>query len=133
MKEIRLKPFINLLKQGKIVSVTFPTGKAINYNAYTGKYTVVSTATAINLVAGIWLTIQNFPGRNRGFKSYLYSRLPVEVKPEVVSLDKNLELWGRVLQLHINIDELEKIDELIERFGKLCLAAIYIYGKEDKS
>ncbi|RLI03280.1 hypothetical protein DRO30_01350 [Candidatus Bathyarchaeota archaeon] len=131
---IRLQPFINLLKQRKIVSVTFPLNRAISYNAYTGKYDIINpNVVAANIVAGVWLTISNFPGRNRGFKAFLYSRLPVDVKPEVVELANNLELYGRNLQYNLTENDLKDLDTHIQKFSKIILAAIYIYGKEDKS
>jgi len=123
---------LDLVKNREVVQITLPTQRALNL--WNGKYSVVNPDNATNLKSGIWLTLQNFPGRNRGLKIYFHCLLPMEIKSEVLSLDDRLELFGtRKLQMRLDEEDIAKLDEKLEKFGRYCLAAIYIYGVEDEN
>ena len=122
---------LDLVKNREVMQITLPTGKALNY--WNGKYSIVNpdNDNATNLKSGIWLTLQNFPGRNRGLKIYFHCLLPMQIKSDVLSLDERLELFGtRKLQMQLSEEDISKLDEKLEKFGRYCLAAIYIYGIE---
>jgi len=129
-----LNAFIKLVEKRKIVEVVLPTERGL-CKTENGMYQIVDTGTRANILRGIWIHIQNYPGKNRCFQIYLYFQFPhfVTVDPAVETLNERLFLRGKYLHYQLTKDELvdpEKFEEHLRKFEKLILAAMYLYTKE---
>jgi len=132
----QVSAFIKLVEKQKAVEVVLPVQRGLaRTNA--GVYRIVDaeTNTNVNVLRGIWLHIQNYPGKNRGFQIYLYFQFPhfVTVDPEVEKLSDRLLLRGKYLHYQLSKDEATNPDiikEHLARFEKIILTAMYLYTKE---
>ena len=130
----QVSAFIKLVEKQKIVEVVLPIQRGLaKTNA--GAYQIVDTETKANILRGIWLHIQNYPGKNRGFQIYFYFQFPhfVAADPEAEKLSDRLLLKGKYLHYQLSKDEAtdpDIIKEHLAKFEKIILTAMYLYTKE---
>jgi len=127
--------FIKLVERQKVVEVVLPIQRGLA-RTDAGAYQIVDTEKdKANVLRGIWLHIQNYPGKNRGFQIYFYFQFPhfVTVDPEVEKLSDRLLLKGKYLHYQLSKDEATNPDiikEHLAKFEKIILTAMYLYTKE---
>jgi len=81
---------LDQIDEQNIVRATFSTGYVVGW--LDGDKLEVVESDDSRLVAvgsGIWLTVENFPGRNRGWRGYFHTYLPFSLVPDALD-----ELWG---------------------------------------
>ena len=130
----QVSAFVKLAEKRKIVEVVLPIQRGLA-RTNTRAYQIVDTETKANVLRGIWLHIQNYPGKNRGFQIYFYFQFPhfVTVDPEVEKLSDRLLLKGKYLHYQLSKDEAANPDiikEHLAKFEKIILTAMYLYTKE---
>jgi len=127
--------FIKLVEKQKVVEVVLPIQRGLA-RTDAGAYQIVDTEKdKANVLRGIWLHIQNYPGKNRGFQIYFYFQFPhfTKADPEAEKLNNRLMLRGKYL--HYQLDKEEATDpaiikEHLAKFEKIILTAMYLYTKE---
>ena len=128
------KAFLKLVEKRRIVEVVLPINRALGRTTQ-GVY-VIDDADTMNTHAlrGIWLHIQNYPGRNRGLRIYFYFQFPHFVVPSdadaIESLDPRLLLRGKYLHYNLDQDGLDKLEDHMAKFEKIILACMYLYTRE---
>jgi len=123
--------FIRLVEKRKIVEVVLPIQRGLA-RTDAGAYQIVDTNSKTNVIRGIWLHIQNYPGKNREFQIFFYFRFPhfVTVDPEVETLNERLLLRGKFLHYNLHKEEINIIEQHLKKFEKIVLTAMYLYTKE---
>jgi len=126
--------FIKLVEKQKVVEVVLPIQRGLA-RTDAGAYQIVDTDSKANILRGIWLHIQNYPGKNRGFQIYFYFQFPhfVTADPETEKLSDRLLLKGKYLHYQLSKDEATNPDiikEHLAKFEKIILTAMYLYTKE---
>ncbi len=131
----KIKKYIEDLENQEIYSITLPTFHVlIEENKEIYKIHKIDGNCNFNIVSGIFLTIENYPGRNRGFSAYFSCRLPFEL--DIKENLEGLKYLGKKLHFYINKDDLENeniLNEKLKKFCQLILAFIYLYKKEVKN
>jgi hypothetical protein len=130
-----INAFLKIVQQRKAVEVVLPTTRVLCRNENGVYFIQDSESTEFPALRGIWVHIENYPGRNRGMNCFLYFHFPhyVKVDPELERLDERLLLRGKYL--HYNLQPAELADpsalkQHLARFEKIILTAMYLYTRE---
>lgn len=130
----QVSAFTKLVEKQKVVEVVLPIQRGLA-RTNTGAYQITDTETRANILRGIWLHIQNYPGKNRGFQIYFYFQFPhfVTVDPEVEQLNDRLLLRGKYLHYQLDMNDVTNPDSFenhLAKFEKIILTAMYLYTKD---